>query len=423
MPFIIRIILQRAIIGMTTVLAFLGLSPSTHIPTQSEAIVQIEQRQEEIQKIVEVKDNTLTPNEIIAKIDSAKNTLEKKVDSQVQKIKEKETSAPKSEVVAPKTSTPKEITIPKEITVPQTRITPEIKIDVEQKQITIPEVKKFVEEKIAEQVATETTDFTKIEDVVVNIICTSKQGNFTSAQTGSGVLVSSAGVVLTNAHVAHPFLLDNHTCLLYQKNNPYFGYRASLLYIQEEWVEKNRDIAAATNPRGTGEDDYAFLLITSNSNPGGYLPSKFPYTKILVDKNIYEVGQTISVGGFPGAPATLLDLARAGNLKTDETAIDDVFTFSSGPIDVISTENTPVAARGASGGGIFKDDNLIALTVTTSGSGNNARINGITTAYIDRDMRADIGIGISAFITGDLHTRASNFMQNEFAKLADILNG
>lgn len=423
MPFIIRIILQRAIVGMTTVLGFLGLSPSTHIPTQSEAIVQIEQRQEDIQKMVEVKSDTVTPDDIIAKIDSAKTSLEKKVDSQVEKIKNKETQAPKTGVVPPKISTPKEITIPKEITVPQTRVTPEIKIDVEQKQITIPEVKKFVEEKIAEQVANEVTDFTKIEDVVVNIICTSKQGNFTSAQTGSGVLVSSAGVVLTNAHVAHPFLLENHTCLLYQKNNPYFGYRASLLYIQEEWVKKNRDIITNSNPRGTGEDDYAFLLITSNSNPGGYLPSKFPYAKILLDKNIYEAGQPISVGGFPGAPATLLDLARAGNLKTDDTEIYDVFTFSSGPIDVISTENTPVAARGASGGGIFKDDNLIALTVTTSGSGNSARINGITTTYIDRDMRADIGIGFSAFITGDLQTRATNFMQNEFAKLAGMLNG
>ncbi len=415
MPFIIRIILQRAIVGMTTVLGFLGLSPSTHIPTQSEAIVQIEQRQEDIQKMVEENTETITPDDIIAQIDSAKNTFQNKVDSQVEKIRRSE--------VTPTTPDKKEITIPKKITIPETKITPEIKVDVEQKQITIPEVKKFVEEKIADQVTNEVTDFTKIEDVVVNIICTSKQGNFTSAQTGSGVLVSSAGVVLTNAHVAHPFLLENHTCLLYQKNNPYFGYRASLLYIQEEWVKKNRDIVTNTNPRGTGEDDYAFLFITSNSNPGGYMPSKFPYAKVSTDKAIYEVGQPISVGGFPGAPATLLDLARAGNLKTDDTEIYDVFTFSSGPIDVISTENTPVAARGASGGGIFKDNNLVALTVTTSGSGNNARINGITMAYIDRDMRSDLGIGITSFITGDLQTRASNFMQNEFAKLAGMLNG
>lgn len=413
MPFIIRIILQRAIVGMTTVLGFLGLSPSTHIPTQSEAIVQIEQRQEDIQKMVEENTETITPDDIIAQIDSAKNVVEKKIDSKVQKIREEQ----------PKTITQKEVSIPKQITIPQTSVTPKIKIDVEKKQITIPEVKKFVEEKIADQVANEVTDFTKIEDVVVNIICTSKQGNFTSAQTGSGVLVSSAGVVLTNAHVAHPFLLENHTCLLYQKNNPYFGYRASLLYIQEEWVKKNRDIVTNTNPRGTGEDDYAFLLITSNSNPGGYMPSKFPYAKVSTDKAIYEVGQPISVGGFPGAPATLLDLARAGNLKTDDTEIYDVFTFSSGPIDVISTENTPVAARGASGGGIFSNNNLVALTVTTSGSGNSARINGITTAYIDRDMRSDIGIGISSFITGDLRARADNFMQNEFAKLAGMLNG
>ncbi len=398
---------------MTTVLAFLGLTPSTHIPTQSEAIVQIEQRQEDIQKMVEEKTEIITPDDIIAKIDSAKNTIQDKVDSQVEKIRQTEnikTSPDKSEIV-----------IPKKITIPETKITPEIRVDVEQKQITIPEVKKFVQEKIADQVTSEVTDFSKIEDVVVNIICTSKQGNFTSAQTGSGVLVSPVGVVLTNAHVAHPFLLENHTCLLYQKNNPYFGYRASLLYIQEEWVKKNRDIVTNTNPRGTGEDDYAFLLITSNSNPGGYLPSKFPYAKISTDKSLYEIGQAISVGGFPGAPATLLDLARAGNLKTDNTTIDDVFTFSNGPIDVISTDNTPVAARGASGGGIFADNNLIALTVTTSGSGNNARINGITMAYIDRDMRSDLGIGISSFITGDLQTRASNFIQNEFAKLANLL--
>ncbi len=375
--------------------------------------------------MVEVKSDTVTPDDIIAKIDSAKNTLEKKVDSQVQKIREQEpkNTTPVETSKNKSSQTTKEISVPKQITIPQTSVTPEIKIDTEQKKITIPDVKKFVEEKITTPLATEKSDFSKIEDVVVNIICTSKQGNFTSALTGSGVLISSTGVVLTNAHVAHPFLLQNQNCALYQKNNPYFGYKASLLYIQEEWVKKNKDIVTSPNPRGTGEDDYAFLLITSNSNPGGYLPSRFPYAQLSLDQKFYEVGHPISVGGFPGAPATLLDLARAGTLKTDDTEIYDVFTFSNGPIDVISTDKTPVAARGASGGGIFHNNNLVALTVTTSGSGDNARINGITTTYIDRDMRADIGVGISTFITGDLQTRASNFMQNEFAKLAGMLNG
>jgi len=270
---------------------------------------------------------------------------------------------------------------------------------------------------------------TKLESVLVNIICTNTNGNATTASTGSGVIVSPNGVVITNAHVAQYFLLENYSrpgymnCTLYQKNNPTQGYTADILYIQSEWVNKHYDVISSKNPRGTGEDDYAFIVINGSNNPRFGLPAQFPYATISLDKEAYEIGQSVAVGGFPGAPSSILELSQAGNLATDTTKIVDVFTLAKNSVDVISTGSTHVAQRGASGGGVFQDGNLIAITVTTSGTGQNTKINALTTDYINRDLKSDTGAGISGIISGNPLTKSANFIQNEAPEMAELLGG
>ena len=127
------------------------------------------------------------------------------------------------------------------------------------------------------------------------------------------------------------------------------------------------------------------------------------------------------MAGFPGAPASILDLERTVGLKTDSSTIKDIFTFGQNNVDVISTDITKVAARGASGGGVFKENDLIALIVTTGGSSNSSYINAITTNYIDRDLRKDFNKSIFDLINGDLEKQNQEFWKNYGKDLARII--
>jgi hypothetical protein len=411
MPILLRIIAQRLITAMLTFLTFLGLAPEATIPTDSEVEFRIEEQRKIVEQVLELKTTQITAEGY------EKENIVKIIDNAASKINEKR------EEIENTTNKQPRVAISDEIEKVTTQIAPEIDIFTDQKNST--ETQSNTTKQEDPSPAPAENQMKSLADVIVNIICTEKGDGFTKASTGSGVLISPDGVVVTNAHVAHMFLLedngDNVECSIYRENIPTFGYRADLIYISSDWVMSNRDLIFQENPRGTGEKDYAFLQITANTNPVLGLPTKFSYANIMLNNDIYVKDRKISIGGFPGSPISLFDLTKAGSLKTDNSSIKDVFTINGDTIDIFSTQKTSVAAKGASGGGVFYNNNLIGLTVTISNEGNGSKINAITTTYINSDLRDEAGFSFEDILGPNVSTIRENFQNSTLEELASFI--
>ena len=120
-----------------------------------------------------------------------------------------------------------------------------------------------------------------LRSALVNIICYAPAGSRLRSISGSGVIVDSKGIILTNAHIAQNFLLAdrNVSCTIRAGSPAIDKYKASLIYIPSAWINANADILTEINPSGTGEYDFAFLAI-SKSTTRDELPSSFPSIRL-----------------------------------------------------------------------------------------------------------------------------------------------
>jgi len=385
MPFLIRLIASRILIASTAVLSFLGINPEVVVLNDEDANVAAEERKDLIADILEKKEGKeerdydinipLNVPDIDPSIDSGQvdlSSITDRIDAIRNEIDKLSRIVPEQNEVVVQDEVPS-------IDSPQ--------IDSEQ---VIP-------------------TSSRIKNVVVNIVCQNRNGNKISLATGSGVLISSNGVVLTNAHVAQPYLLNNPNlsnymnCSIVQENIPTVGYKAELLFISEEWMREK-----SSSSVGTGELDYALLLITANTNPTLRLPLRFPFISFDSSEGVAEKGDNITVAGYPGT-GSIFSLSRPSSLVVDNTFIDDVFTFSRNTTDLISTGETPVANRGSSGGGIFENNKLIGTIVTTSPGIIHDSINALSLEYISRDIKKQTGSTLQSFISGNIINKARSF--------------
>ncbi len=251
----------------------------------------------------------------------------------------------------------------------------------------------------------------------VNILCTVKGQEFSPA-SGTGVMVSPKGIILTNAHVGQYFLIkdflqkDRVECVARNGSPAYPRYNLELVYISPKWVADNKSILKQDTPKGTGENDFAFLRITKAID-GSKLPESFPFVTSNISEYI-AIGEPVVLVGYPAGFLGGLSILQSLNITSSITSVQDYFTFKKDTIDVISVPGTVVSQRGASGGAVVDGQRSLLGIITTSSDSTqtSARdLRAITLSYINRDLQSEIGITLDQFLNTDLADFAQNFQK------------
>jgi hypothetical protein len=134
---------------------------------------------------------------------------------------------------------------------------------------------------------------------IVNILCSVRSAGSLRSISGSGVMIDSRGIILTNAHIAQYFLLrdypskDSVDCVIRAGSPAEPLYRATLMYLPPEWIDVNASQITAEHAMGTGEYDYAFLRVVSTTDPSGTLPSSF--SNIAMNTSSLDTGVPVLV--------------------------------------------------------------------------------------------------------------------------------
>ncbi len=251
---------------------------------------------------------------------------------------------------------------------------------------------------------------------LVNILCTTDGGGV-HAISGSGVFIDNRGVILTNAHIGQYFLLkdypvrDNVDCTIRTGSPAQPRYRATLLYLPPAWVAANASQLIAQQAKGTGENDYAFLLVTGTTGPDA-LPTTFPNLPMTTAEPNTNDGEFLAA-----YPAGFLDGATIEKnlyMTSAYAAVKDLFTFGTGrAVDLISIGGTIVSQGGSSGGAAVRtnDGKLEGIIATATAGDTTAErdLRAITIAHIDRSLVAAGQGGIIKLLSQDLKEAAANF--------------
>lgn len=259
----------------------------------------------------------------------------------------------------------------------------------------------------------------KTREALVNILCTSRQGGSFQPITGSGVIIDDRGVILTNAHIAQYYLLRDYIatdfleCTIRTGSPARNAYKAELLFISSLWIKDNYQKIALSNPRGTGEDDFALLLITETTN-GDPLPQIFPALSPDMRGIKPKTGDTVVVAGYPagflGGIAIQKDLYAISTI----TKVMDIFTFEKNTLDLFSVGGNIAAQKGSSGGAIASSENrLLGIIVTASEAKqtDDRDLRAISLYHVNESLKKDSGIDLDSYLFGNLLQKSNQFNQ------------
>jgi hypothetical protein len=261
---------------------------------------------------------------------------------------------------------------------------------------------------------------------IVNILCTTKYGDL-SPISGTGIVVKSDGLILTNAHIGQYLLIkdfrekDYISCVARVGSPAYPKYKLKLVYISPNWVADNKTLLKEQNPLGTGENDYAFLKIESAMD--GSEVKNIPFMPININENI-PLNSPVLLASYPAGFLGGISILQDLNVTSAITSIQNLFTFKDGTIDVISVPGTVVSQKGSSGGAVVDKHAMLIGVISTSSNGSETKdrnLNAITMAYVNRDIQKELGISLADFLTQDEENFAKVFASTSSPTLSKLI--
>lgn len=266
-----------------------------------------------------------------------------------------------------------------------------------------------------------TTGPTSLSDTVraalVNIVCTTQTSGPFNSISGSGVMIDSRGIILTNSHVAQFFLLKDYptpgfvNCVIRTGSPAYPRYMAELLFMPPSWMAQNAFKINDEKPTGNGEHDYALLRITGTVGPNLSLPALFPHLSISTTPA--QQNQDVLVAGYPAGFLGGITIATSLYAASAEARVGDLYTFAANTPDLFSIGGTIVSQQGSSGGAVTDTNGtLVGVIVTATDAPDTASrdLRAIATPYIIQDFQKEAGISLQSFLGGNIDAEEQSFM-------------
>lgn len=267
-------------------------------------------------------------------------------------------------------------------------------------------------------------------DALVNIFCSYTTNTYTKTTTGTGFVIDTKGVVLTNAHIAQFLLLEglqgDTKCTIRTGNPAIAMYEADLLYISPAWVREHARSINEEAPTGTGERDYALLYITSvlndTTDPDGFVALPFNQAVLTLDSLNTEVLAT----GYPAK--FILDNGIHLPLipKQATTTIGELMTFGSNLVDIFTIRGSTLGEHGSSGSPVVDAQGKAIGMISTRGDDarfGNGSLRAISISYIDRTITEETGFSLTQNLGGNLPYRAQLFKETIIPFLQKEIQG
>ena len=265
----------------------------------------------------------------------------------------------------------------------------------------------------------------------VNIFCTTKTGGDFKPLSGSGIIINDWGVILTNAHVAQYLLLKDYgvkdfmSCAARAGSPASPAYKVELLYLPTIWLAENANIIKKETPEGTGENDYALLIITGSATQTP-LPQKFPYVGINIEQADIKSDIPVLMVGYPANFLGGIATQNSLWIVSSPSFITKLYYFNDkNNIDAFSVGSNILAQKGVSGGAaVNQQSGKIEGVLTTISGGETTEsrdLAAITTAHIGRSFKNNTGKDLLEYLNGDLSASLKEFTENTLPLLTKML--